>query len=98
MNLNLTNQEKQYIGSFWGFVFKNIFGYRNQNEGVTINITEGCTMRQIYAFAGQNGNPAEEEFRYVSGGRFDYVREHRCVPCGERRKARRQSQGQHTVL
>ena len=38
LNLNLTNQEKQYIGSFWGFVFKNIFGYRNQKEGVTINI------------------------------------------------------------
>lgn len=37
LNGEFSDQEKQYIGSFWGFIFKNVFGYRKQKDSVPIN-------------------------------------------------------------
>ncbi|MDO6354811.1 hypothetical protein Q3V94_06925 [Caloramator sp. CAR-1] len=34
---NLTDYEKKAIGAFWGYVFKFVFGYRNQRS-VPINV------------------------------------------------------------
>jgi len=34
---DLTKVEKRSIGAFWGFVFRFIFGYRNQ-KGVTARV------------------------------------------------------------
>ena len=34
---DLTDTEKQFIGAFWGFVFKFVFHYRSQKDSVPIN-------------------------------------------------------------
>lgn len=33
----LSNEEKKSIGAFWGFIFKNILGYKSQKENKPIN-------------------------------------------------------------
>lgn len=34
---SFSNEEKQDIGAFWGFVFKFVFGYSQQKNDVSIN-------------------------------------------------------------
>lgn len=54
INVDLTDEEKKSIGAFWGFVFKFVFGYRNQ-KSISVRV---CNVKSAtYFFDGpQDGS------------------------------------------
>ena len=45
----LTDEEKKSIGAFWGFVFKFVFGYKNQ-KSVSVRVADNNLKSATYFF------------------------------------------------
>lgn len=46
-----SNEEKKAIGAFWGFVFKFVFGYKQQKDNVPINTKDVKKAAYFYEVA-----------------------------------------------
>ena len=63
----LTDEEKKSIGAFWGFVFKFVFGYKNQ-KSVSVRVADNNLKSATYFFdCPQEIEVVPEKFEDVKG-------------------------------
>ena len=63
----LTDEEKKSIGAFWGFVFKFVFGYKNQ-KSVSVRVVDNNLKSATYFFdCPQEIEVVPEKFEDVKG-------------------------------
>ena len=63
----LTDEEKKSIGAFWGFVFKFVFGYKNQ-KSVSVRVVDNNLKSATYFFdCPQELEVVPEKFEDVKG-------------------------------